>query len=241
MLRSIKQLCRYKVITSDGEKSGLDDIFFHQNSWKTRYLVVDVGEWLSKQQVLVHPKLIDHIADEEKELRLVASGKELDESPSIATALPVSYEAEVLLAKYWGWLPKHAEGPLPFEAKDTIQAETTPDAKDIGERATESKLRSFEEVQGYSIHSEEDKFGHLEDLLCNEDWRICYAVIDPINWLPGKHVILPIQEISRIQWAEKALHISASHELVKAAPKYDPSEPLSEEDEKTIKQHFKDA
>jgi hypothetical protein len=239
MYKSMKQLQHYKVVTNDGEKSGLDDFFFHQDSWKIHYLIVDVGAWLSKQQVLVHPDIVKTCSDEEKALQLSASGKEIDESPSVATDLPVSYEAETLLAKYWGWLPKHAEGPLPYEAKDTIQAETTPDAKDIGERAAESKLRSFEEVRNYTIYSGDDKFGHLEDLLFDADWRICYAIIDPRNWVPGKHVLLPVQQIKKIQWSEHALHVGVSHEMVKTAPKYDPTTGITTEDEKAAKEHFK--
>ena len=179
------------------------------------------------------------ISDNETELRLSASKKQISESPALDTVLPISSEAELLLAKYWGWIPRYAEGPLPYEARDTIQAETTPETRDLGERASESKLRSFKEVKGYRIHALDGEFGHLEDLLCDDDWRIAYAVVDTRNWLPGKHVLLPVKEVEQIRWAEHELHVGVSCELVKSAPFYDPDTGISPEDEDAVRGHFR--
>lgn len=238
MYKSIKQLKHYELLTSDGKDCELEDLFFDENTWKTKYLVVKTGSWLMGRRVLVKPSIIQEVNHKEKQIKLPMPNDKVKESPAVDSVLPISLEAELLLAKYWEWVPKDAEGPLPEEAGGSIEAEATTETKDLSERAVKSKLRSFDEVAGYKIHAPDGVFGHLEDFLCDDDWIIRYAVVDPRSWFPGKHVLLPVCEIEDVKWSEHALHVEASRELVKSAPAYIKNKELTPEDEKALRQHF---
>ena len=238
MYRSINQLRDYKLLTTDGETCELEDLFFNEITWQIHYLVVKTGSWLLGRRVLINPDIVNDIIDGQKELSLLMSKEKVESSPAVSTVLPISSEAELLLAKFWEWVPRDAEGPLPEEAGGSIEAEASTETKDLSERAAKSKLRSFREVAGYTIHATDGKFGHLEDLLCDDDWCIRYAVVDTRNWIPGKKVLLPVGRIEKVKWAEHSLYVESSCELVKSAPAYDESRGVCPDDEEAVRCHF---
>ena len=46
-----------KVIDAlDGPIGSVDDVYFDEQTWKTRYLVIDTGKWLPGRKVLVVPE-----------------------------------------------------------------------------------------------------------------------------------------------------------------------------------------
>ena len=42
----------------DGEIGSVHDLYFDDQTWSVRYLVVDTGKWLSGRKVLVSPEAI---------------------------------------------------------------------------------------------------------------------------------------------------------------------------------------
>jgi len=58
MLRSIEKLKGFEIQAADGEIGKVDDLFFDERSWRVRYLVVDVGNWLFGRQVLNAPRRV---------------------------------------------------------------------------------------------------------------------------------------------------------------------------------------
>lgn len=240
MYRSINQLRHYKTLTTDNESCAIEDVFFNQKSWDIHYIVIETGSWLMDREILLHPDIVKEVIDKDKKLVLPMTKEKVVESPAVNSVLPIAQEAELLLAKYWEWVPKDTPGPLPYEAGDTIEAETDTETKAFSEDAAKSKLRSWKEVEGYTIHAVDSKFGHIEDLLFDDNWRICYAVVDTRNWIPGKKVLLPVREIEKIRWSEHALHVDATSELVKTAPFYEPSTGVTAEDEEAVRKHFKE-
>ena len=42
----------------DGEIGSVDDLYFDDQTWSVRYLIVDTGKWLSGRKVLVAPDAI---------------------------------------------------------------------------------------------------------------------------------------------------------------------------------------
>ena len=41
------------IIATDGETGSIRNFLFDDQSWKIRYLVVDVGNWLKRQDVVI--------------------------------------------------------------------------------------------------------------------------------------------------------------------------------------------
>ena len=53
MLNSLEAFNGASVIASDGEIGKIQNFLFDDQSWMIRYLVVDVGGWLTRQSVVL--------------------------------------------------------------------------------------------------------------------------------------------------------------------------------------------
>ncbi len=55
MLR-LQNLQHYTIGANDGEVGQVETVYFDDESWTVRYLVVDTGNWLSGRKVLISPR-----------------------------------------------------------------------------------------------------------------------------------------------------------------------------------------
>jgi len=60
-LRSIDEVTNYHVNARDGEVGRLEDMILDDEDWAIRYIVVNSGNWLSKQLVLLSPLWITDV------------------------------------------------------------------------------------------------------------------------------------------------------------------------------------
>ena len=51
MLRSLKQILGYRLLSEDDEFGKAKDFLFHEEEWNIRYLVADTGDWLPDRKV----------------------------------------------------------------------------------------------------------------------------------------------------------------------------------------------
>jgi hypothetical protein len=66
MLVSIDDLTGYDIVAIDGEIGSIRGIFFDDNSWKVRYLILDTGTWLPGRKVGISPQSFNRLDHEEK-------------------------------------------------------------------------------------------------------------------------------------------------------------------------------
>ena len=57
----------------------------------------------------------------------------------------------------------------------------------------------------------------------DETWRIHFLVVDTADWLPGKKVLLSLQWIKRVEWADSSVHFNLTRKSVKNSREFDPS------------------
>jgi hypothetical protein len=100
-------------------------------------------------------------------------------------------------------------------------------------------LQSTRQVSGYYIQAQDGEIGHVEDFIIDDDgWTISYLVIDTVNWLPGKKVLVSPCWIERIDWNASKVYIDLSREMIKRSPEYDPSKPLDRAYEEQLHQYY---
>ena len=237
MIRSAKTLLNCSIATTDGEEGHLNDLLFDEATWRLEYLIVRTGPWLLGRQVLLGFDVLHAERNEEDIPTVSVSSQEIRESPDVNTTLPISREAELLLAKHWKWATP-TSGPLSSETAGAITLEASAEGKAMSEKATESRLRSIKEVKGYAISTPDGELGHLDDLLFDQDRYLRYAVADTRNWFPGKHVLLPIGCIECIRWSDKSVHAWPSRDAIRDAPEYDPDKPVTPADAEVLQNHF---
>ena len=96
-------------------------------------------------------------------------------------------------------------------------------------------MRSCDEVLDYRIKSKDNKIGHVEDYIVDDDtWLIRYLVIDTRNWLPGRKVLVAVPWIEDVNWGETEVSVDMTKEEIKNSPEYDPSQPINREYEQTL-------
>jgi len=59
MFRSLGDLTGASLIATDGEIGRICNFLFDDHSWQIRYSVVDVGQWLTRREVVISVSAID--------------------------------------------------------------------------------------------------------------------------------------------------------------------------------------
>lgn len=228
MLRNVEKIKGSKVLATDGEIGSVHDVYFDDEHWTVRYLVVDTGGWLSGRQVLISPMSVRDLADDAVALDLTR--ERIEHSPGIGTDEPVSRQFEQEYLDFYGY-PYYWYGPYPYVWGGYInpaalaRSAASHPVTEEGDGKTpdgDPHLRSAREVKGYHIQATDDGVGNVEDLVVDpETWHLSYLVVDTSDWWFGKHVVLAPSAIDRIDWLERKVFVGLSRDQVKEAKEFE--------------------
>lgn len=234
MLHKVKQLKSLYLRASDGDLGTVEDFYFDDAKWTVRHLVVDTGGLLSGRLVLVPPPAVGHIDWDDGTVHVKLTKQQIEDSPGIDNDKPVSRQHEQQVFDYYGF-PYYWGSPFAWGAAgmpgaagiltpaglpvDAVGAESPRGSE--SERAADEaarndpRLRSATEVMGYTIHATDGDLGHVEDFLFDEgDWSLQMIEIDTRNWLPGRHVAVPVQRIREVSWDGQRVEIGMTREEI---------------------------
>lgn len=241
MIRSVKDLHRCSVAARDGDIGQVNDLYFDDERWGVRYLVVDAKKLEPRRMVLISPMSVADVDWTSSVIALSVTTNQVRNSPDIDTDKPVSRqrEAEYLhyyqYPYYWGGAGLWGAGISPA-AIAPMAVNLPPEsaaAEHTGERsadAGDSHLRSTYEVIGYHIHARDGELGHIDDFLVDDEtWAIRYAVVDTSNWWFGRKVVLDPQLIRDVNWSAQQVSVGLSRQALKNSPRFDPDIHLDRE------------
>jgi sporulation protein YlmC with PRC-barrel domain len=207
MLRRImKDLRGEPIVARDGVIGPLKDVYFDDQRWGVRYLVVDTGRWLPGRKVLIPPASVEADgAGRSWSFRLRLSREEVEHSPPADSAPPVSRQFQEAHARYyrfnWYWTEPHMWGARPGSAAARSDEEAFRRMKAAETQAQRSHLRSIRAVAGYHIEASDGRIGHVEDFTLDDQlWTIAGVVVDTRNWLPGRKVLVAPAAVCAIDW-----------------------------------------
>ena len=236
MLRQFTNFKNFALAAIDGEIGKIKELYFDDQSWTVRYVVVDTGGWLTGRQVLIAPRSFGTIDEESKLIAVHLTKEQIENSPPIEADKPVSRQHEEEWHCYYGypgyWLTPEAiafGGAVPpLVPPPQAQAEREPRG--------DPHLRSTSEVTGYSIHATDGDIGHVDDFIVDDGgWSIRYVVVSR-SWL-GKKVILSPEWIERVSWEERSVFVRLTREAIKDAPEWDDAQPITREFEERLYGH----
>jgi hypothetical protein len=245
MLTNTSQLAGLVVRATDGDLGTVQDLYFDDETWAIRYLTIDTGGWLAGRPVLISPYSVVQTDWQAKRLDVALTKKQVEDSPSIDTHLPVSRQHEAAYLGYYGypyyWGGPNLWGPAYYPAGLAALPPTSVEAR--AERARretgDSHLRSTEAVTGYSIEAIDGEIGHLDGwVMDDEAWAIRYIEVATRNWWPGKKVLVSPAWIERVSWADSKVCAGLSREAIKEGPEYDESVPVTREYENRLYLHY---
>lgn len=247
MLRSMKDLQGFTIGASDGDIGQVTAFYFDDASFTVRHLVVDTGGWLAGRLVLISPIALREIDWEAGRIDAALTQAQVEQSPDINTAQPVSRQHEIEYYRHYGypnyWTGPYLWGPVPYPgialAPGGLPVSDREQRWDWGAEHGDPHLRSSDEVIGYYLEARDGDLGHVEDFLVDdESWTIRYMVVDTRNWWPGKKVLVSPEWIERIDWNESKVHVDLTRDGIRNGPEYDPSAPIEREYESRLYDYY---
>ena len=252
MLRKVKELTGYSLQATDGELGKIKDVFFDDEKWTIRYLVVETGSWLNSRRVLISPYSIAGVNPDDASISVRLTQDQIKNSPDIDTHQPVSRQMEGDFSRYYGlgnyWIgpelwgtgaypvagsPNMAgSGPVPTPAEELLQQ--------ASDNPEDYHLRSADNVEGHHIQGTDEEIGHVEDFIFDDEtWALRYFVVDTRNWWPGgRKVLVATHWIDRIDWAGSLVYINLTQDQIRNSPELDPNQPLDRPAETSLHLHY---
>ena len=252
MLRTVESVYGCTVAARDGDIGSVDQVYFDDEAWGVRYLVVDTGNWFNKRRVLISPYSFKQANPASGIIEVDLTQQQVKDSPNIDTDKPVSrqHEAEYLgyygYPTYWAgaylWGVGAAYPPFgPIESTRGTVSEVR-DRRDMeaDNRPADVHLRSSKAVRGYHIEAADGRIGHVSGFIFDDEaWVIRYLCIDTSNWWPGgKEVLLATQWIELVDWVGSTVSTRLTRDAIKNSPEYDESVPLSRRYEAKLHKHY---
>lgn len=261
MLRSKKDIENLAINATDGEIGLVKDLYFDDDAWAIRYLVVDAGSWLMSRKVLISPISFQQPNWDAGTLPVSLTKDQVKNSPDFDSEKPVSRQNEEQYMEYygyplywggagmWGWglypysmVPGAVGNPVdpvpPVESE--LQVVRHPRAERTALRQHEDPhLRSCDELTGYHILATNGEIGHVAGyLIDDETWAIRYLIVDTSNWWIGHKVLIAPEWITDMLWSDETVSVDLTREAVKDSPVYDPDVAWSREFEQRLYQHY---
>ncbi len=241
MLRTLKELEGYQIESTDGVIGHVAGVYFEDDRWTVRYLVVNTGSWLDAREVLISPTTLGETDGETRTIAARLSKQQVVSSPPIDLDKPVSRQQESLITEHYGWPPFWRmglwESRIPA-AMAAVQANAT--SPESHREDADPHLRSSREVTGYHLHALDDTLGHVEDfVLDDESWTIRYLAVDTSNWWFGGHVLVSPEWIRGVRWPERMVDLAVTRDVIKHSPTWTPGNAITRAYEDSLLSYYR--
>lgn len=196
MLHDLKSLVGIPALATDGQVGHIRDFFFDDQSWKVQYVVVEVGSWLKRRDVVLPVNVIAKPDWAGKVCHIALSREQIGKSPDVDSEKPVSRQQEIAMQEFFG--------PLAFWIDTEFGLTNIP----AGVRypvhtAEDPHLRSRDHVLGYHVLATDGEVGVLEGLLLDEaSWHLAYLDVKAGGWLQHRSVLIPTRWVDSVSWPQ---------------------------------------
>ncbi len=232
MQRNVHSLTGYSLDATDGKIGKVEELYFDDQSWTIRYLIVKTGNWLSGRKVLISPDAIVKTSWEPGTFLVNLTKEQIRNSPDIDTDKPVSRQQEIALYGHYPWPEYWGSGfyaggfSVIGNTSPVIDQEIVKEADPADKRSDDDPhLRSTHRVTGYRIHATDGEIGHVKDFIIDDqNWQIIYLVIDTRHWFGGKKVLMAVGHIKEIKWDLSEIFVDSTVDSVKNYTAFDESE-----------------
>ena len=251
MSHTISELLGFSIGATDGEIGEVTDVYFDDERWTIRYMVVATGRWLHGRKVLISPISVRGLSWDDGVIDVAISQQQVRDSPGIDTDKPVSRQHEMAYYNHYGY-PNYWEGsnpwglgtyPLPWVGASPDAAFSSRQSTDDSVRrrrqqldcerpAGDCHLRSSNQVIGYEVMAMDGPVGTIQDFVFDGDnWAIRHAVVDTRKWLHGRRVLLPPGSIIGLSWSEHEAYVNLTRKAIETSPEYETGYSASGEQE----------
>lgn len=241
MLRELNGLTGYRLHAADGEIGEVEEFYFDDQTWGLRYMVVRTGSWLAGRRVLISTAALGRPGWDSKKFPVGLTLEQVRNSPDIDTRKTVTRRHETELHEHYAWPFYWGEafygGSLSGSPLFMQNVREGRPENPAGE--TEAHLQGTAAVTGYRLHAADGPIGHVRDYIVDDEtWEIRYLVVDTGVWLPGRKVLVSPHWIEKVSWDNSEVYVDLTREAVRKSPEYDPAQPISEDYESELYDHY---
>jgi uncharacterized protein YrrD len=207
MLHDLETLISSSVIATDGEIGTIRNFLFDGLSWTIHYLVVDVGTWFNRRDVILPIGEVEPPDWAQKTFHVHLTKEQVGNSPDVDTEKPVSRQQAIAMEEYFGkftsWASTQLGGgvQIPTGMKYPVHTKEDP------------HLRSAWDLVDYKVWASDGEVGRLEGLIMDEaSWHLGYLDVKTGDWLHGRSVLIPTRWVKSISWADLKINLHHSRD-----------------------------
>ena len=195
ILRTLSILCGFQIEASDGPSGWIRDALLDDRTWNVTYLVVDVGNWVRRHDVIVPTAALDPPDWQNRACRTQLSRQKVRLSPAADTHKPVWRQQALAMRKYYGtfasWVDnEYGMGGIPTEMKYPVSAGEDP------------HLRSAMHLLNYEVWADDGEVGRLKELFIDRGrWRVGYLDVHTYPCFQNSPLLVPPTGVKRVSWA----------------------------------------
>lgn len=207
MLRSLEELFDYTVAARDGNLGRAKDFLFDDQCWRVRYLLVEIGGWMSGRRVLLRPEFLESPRFVGHAFPVDLTCDRVEQSPPLNTDKPVYLQRGLPLPRVfdWGLLLNRAEA-----------------------EPGDPHLRSAREVISYAVRAEDGAAGQVKDLTVDDElWTLNHLVVETGGWFQSRQVLLETNSVRAVRWSTREIEVNPRRGEIELRPEYDPGHPIN--------------
>jgi sporulation protein YlmC with PRC-barrel domain len=250
MLKKLSQMINFEILEMEGNHKSIgnvSDVYFDEEKWVLRYLVVDTGTWLSENLTLLSPYNVVEVDWNKEKILVDLSRKQIEDGPkAFLNKTPtrnyeLRYNSYYGIPNYWGnssygieidglW----AGGLYP---QKTENLETYNSNMDY-ESKEDQHLHSTNDILNFHIQAaDEEVFGIISDFIIDDStWGLRYILINTHKFWPGgKKILFAPEWVERFDWEHRFLVTNFHQKVIESFPEYDPEIPVEINLQKNLK------
>lgn len=210
MLHELKALIGSHVSAADGTIGHIRTFLFDDRTWVIHYLVVEVGGWLKRKEVVLAVAALEQPDWKNRTFRVRLTKQQVHDSPDVDTEKPVSLQQEIAMREYFGRLASWVDeecgtSSVPTGVKYPVHTKEDP------------HLRSSWDMLGYEVWATDGDIGRLEGFVLDEtSWHLGYLDVKAGGWLQDRSMLMPTRWVRSVSWADHRIylhHASQSTEM----------------------------
>ena len=201
MLYDLNALIGSHVSATDGETGSVRSFLFDDQSWKVRYVVVDVGNWLKRRDVVLPITSLEQPDWTKRTCCAHLTKEQVRNSPDVDAEKPVSRQQEIAMHDYFGPLASWVDSEFGMSTMPTgmnypVQTPGAP------------HLRSTSHMMGYHVWATDGDFGILDGFVMDEaSWHLGYLDVSGGDWLHNRSVLIPTRWVKSVSWAQFRVYL----------------------------------
>jgi hypothetical protein len=223
MERTINGLIGCRMEARDGDGGRVDDVYFDDESWAVRYLVLKTDAWLSGRKVLIAPLALMEDGGMIGVFRVNLTQDQIRNSPDIDTDKPVSRQQEIELYGHYAWKGYWESGFYAQGVGEIKEVSNMPQNERSGS-AVDLHLRATSYVTGFHVHGTDGEFGHICNFVIDDrTWMVLNLVVDTGHLPVGKKVLVAVDHIIQMQWNDSEIYLNETKADIEKSTVFEPS------------------